>query len=173
MGIFLPPPSRKCTQLCGLDSIPPSRDSIINCVASISSTLFIMVHAMVLLPSLFLYLPSFPLHPSLPLSFGRVVCWHRMCCVPLIHWFLTSCHILHTYSPLFLRVFPLNEMHQSSIYIFPACNCLHLKLLNFIEFLLGCSGRCTDLASTGYVFVASEDLPESTMINPARELCSI
>jgi hypothetical protein len=29
--------------------------------------------------------PFFPLHPSFPSLFGRVVCRHRMCGVPLIH----------------------------------------------------------------------------------------
>jgi len=66
IGIFLPPPSRKSTQLCGL---------------AIFSTLFVMVHTMDLLHSPL----SFPLHPSFPSLFGEVVSRHRMCSVSLIH----------------------------------------------------------------------------------------
>ena len=66
IGIVLPPPSHESTQFCGFAIFP---------------TLFVMVHAMDLLPSPL----SFPLHPSCPSLFGQVACRHRVCGIPLIH----------------------------------------------------------------------------------------
>ena len=113
IGIFLSPPSRKSTQLCGF---------------AIFSTLFVMVHAIDLLHTPI----SVPLHPSFPSLFGRVVCLYRVCGVPLIHYFLSHRHILRPYPRSFLPIFPLPYIHPSSCYIFPACYCLHLIFLKFL-----------------------------------------
>jgi hypothetical protein len=79
--IFLPPTSRKSMQLCGFVTFP---------------TLFIMVHAMDLLPPSLRPL-SFSLHWSFPSLFGWVVRLHRMCSIPFILLLLTLRNILCLY----------------------------------------------------------------------------
>jgi len=103
IGIFLPPPSRNATQLCGFDILP----------LSYNSTPIVWLRYLPLFSSWSMQWisslpPFFPFHPSFPSLFGRVVCWHRMYGVPLIHLFLTPRHILRPYPQSFLPVFPLN-----------------------------------------------------------------
>ena len=65
IGIFLPPPSRNSMQLCGFGIFNSFRPGPCNGSPP--------------------FPPFFPLHPSFPSLFGRVVCRHQMCGVPLIH----------------------------------------------------------------------------------------
>jgi hypothetical protein len=80
IGIFLPPPSRNPMQLCGFDILPPSCNS--TSIVWLRYIQFFLSRSMQWISSLF---PFFPLHPSFPSLFGRVVCRHWVCCVPLIH----------------------------------------------------------------------------------------
>jgi hypothetical protein len=147
--------------------IPP------DCVDSLSSTLFIIVHGMDLLTSLLFLPPSFPCHLSFPSLFEWVVYRHRMCRIPLVNYFLTHHHTIRLYPLSFLPVSRLNSIQLSSLSIFPACYRLHLKYLKLLQLLLLYCPRNTDLLSTVYAFVASEELLESTIIYPACMLCSI
>jgi len=117
--------------------------------------------------------PSFPLHPSFRSSFGQVVCQHWLCGIPLIHWFLTSRHILRPYPCSFLPVVPLYSIDPSPCYIVLTCYCIKLKFLEFLQFLHWRGSRRTDLSITVYTVFACEEYLESTTISPARELCSI
>ena len=80
IGIFLPPPSRDSTQLCGFDILPLSRNS-----TSIVWLRYLQLFSSWSMQWISSLPPFFPLHPSFPSLFGRVVCRHRMCGVPLIH----------------------------------------------------------------------------------------
>jgi hypothetical protein len=85
IGIFLPPPSRKSMQLCRFGSLPPFRHSTQLCGFDICNA---FRHGPCNGSPPFPAAsppPSFPLHPSFPSLIGRMVCWHRMCCVPLMH----------------------------------------------------------------------------------------
>jgi len=73
----------------------------------------------------------------------------------------------------FLAGFPLNQIHSSSINVFPTCYCHHLKFLKFHWLLHMCGVRCTNFLSTMYAFIASEEHLELTDIYPACELSSI
>jgi len=172
IGTFLPPPSCKSMQLCGFDILPPSCISTQLCGLGIINS--------------FHYGPcngsppfppssplSFSLHSSLAWLFGWVVCRHRMCSSPCIHLLRTPRHILCSYPQLSLPVLPLNKNDPTSVYIFPARNCLHLNLPDFFRFFPVCGVRHTNFSSTMYTFVVSEEHLESTTIYLAHELCSI
>ena len=167
IGIFLPPPSCKSTQLSGFDILPPSRNSTQSCGFGIINS--------------FHYGPcngSPPFPPSspslsFPSLFGRVVCWLQMCSVPLIYKLLTPHRILHPYPRLFLPVFPLNSTHPCSFYTFLACYCLHLEFLEFLRFFLLSGASSTNFSSTMYAFIASEEHLELTTIYPACKFRSI
>jgi len=103
IGIFLPPPSRNSTQLCGFDILPLSRNS--TSIVWLRYLQLFLSWSMQWISSL---PPLFPLYRSCPSLFGRVVCRHQMCGVPIIHYFLTPRHILRPYPRSFLPIFPLD-----------------------------------------------------------------
>ena len=133
IGIFLPPPSCKSMQLCGF---------------AIFSTLFVIVHAMDLLPTPLLpplLLPTPSVFPIIIWTGGLPAPDVRRSTYPLIPY---SPHILCLYPRPFLAGFPLNSTHPLCFYIFLACYCLHLNFLKFFRFLRMSCARRTDFLST-------------------------
>jgi hypothetical protein len=95
--MFVPPPSHNSTPWCVFNIHPSSHNIHSIVLLRYVQLLFVMAHEMD--PILFLLHapPCIPHHPSFPSLFGRVVCLHRMCCIPLIHLFHTHRHVLRPY----------------------------------------------------------------------------
>jgi hypothetical protein len=147
IGIFLPPPSHKFTQLGRFNILPPSRNfHRIVCLRYLQLFLSWFMESISSHP---FFLPLFFAHHlSFPSMLGKLVCRHQMCGVPPIHYVLAPRHILRQYPISFLPVLPLDKTNTSSFYIFPACDCFHLEFLGCIRFHLISCARENEFSST-------------------------